>query len=46
MERAIIAAVVFTIGTVLATPALAQGRHDERPHGSTRASAPVDDAID
>ncbi len=39
MKRAIITTVVFAFGTVLATTAFAQGRHDEKPHGSTKPSA-------
>lgn len=41
MKRTIITTVVFTFGTVLATTAFAQGRHDEKPHGSTKPSAEV-----
>jgi Cu/Ag efflux protein CusF len=33
MKRTAIATLVFTIGTVLASAASAQGRHDDRPHG-------------
>ena len=41
MKRALITTVVFACGTVLATAAFAQGRHDEKPHGSTKPSAEV-----
>jgi hypothetical protein len=39
MKRASIAALVLVFGTALATTAFAQGRHDEKPHGSTKPSA-------
>jgi hypothetical protein len=39
MKRAFIATIVFAFGTALAAPAFAQGRHDEKPHGSTKPSA-------
>lgn len=39
MKRAYIAAMVLSFGTVLAATAFAQGRHDEKPHGSTKPSA-------
>ena len=39
MKRASIAALILVLGTALATTAFAQGRHDEKPHGSTKPSA-------
>ena len=39
MKRAYIAAVIVAFGTALAATAFAQGRHDEKPHGSTKPSA-------
>mgnify|MGYP001318972922 CR=1 FL=1 len=39
MKRTSIAAMALVIGTALATTAFAQGRHDEKPHGSTKPSA-------
>lgn len=39
MKRALIATVVLAFGTALATASFAQGRHDEKPHGSTKPSA-------
>jgi hypothetical protein len=39
MKRSSIAALVLIFGTALATTAFAQGRHDEKPHGSTKPSA-------
>ncbi len=39
MKRTSIAAFVLVLGTALATTAFAQGRHDEKPHGSTKPSA-------
>jgi hypothetical protein len=39
MKRAMITTIVFAFGTTLATASLAQGRHDEKPHGSTKPSA-------
>jgi hypothetical protein len=41
MKRALITTAVFAFGTVLATAVFAQGRHDEKPHGSTKPSAEV-----
>ncbi len=41
MKRALMTTVVFAFGTVLATAAFAQGRHDEKPHGSAKPSAEV-----
>lgn len=38
MKRASIATVVCTFGIALASTAYAQGRHDEKPHGSTKPS--------
>ncbi len=39
MKHALIATIVFAFGTALATASFAQGRHDEKPHGSTKPSA-------
>ena len=39
MKRVSIATIIFVFGTALASAALAQGRHDEKPHGSTKPSA-------
>ena len=39
MKRAFIAAIAIAAGTALATATFAQGRHDEKPHGSTKPSA-------
>lgn len=39
MKRALIATVVLAFGSALATASFAQGRHDEKPHGSTKPSA-------
>jgi len=39
MKRASIAAIILAFGTALAATAFAQGRHDEKPHGSTKPSA-------
>lgn len=39
MKRALIATVVLAVGAALATASFAQGRHDEKPHGSTKPSA-------
>lgn len=38
MKRTLIATIVLAFGTVLATASFAQGRHDEKPHGSTKPS--------
>ena len=42
MKRAAISMLVFVFGTAMASAALAQGRHDEKPHGSTKPSAVTD----
>lgn len=39
MKRTLIAAIVLVSGIALASAAAAQGRHDEKPHGSTKPSA-------
>lgn len=39
MKRASIAVVTLALSTALAATAFAQGRHDEKPHGSTKPSA-------
>jgi hypothetical protein len=39
MKRALIATIVLAFGTALATASFAQGRHDDKPHGSTKPSA-------
>ena len=39
MKRTSIAAFALVLGTALAATAFAQGRHDEKPHGSSRPSA-------
>lgn len=39
MKRALIATIVLAFGTAFATASFAQGRHDEKPHGSTKPSA-------
>lgn len=45
MKRAIITTVVLAFGTALATAALAQGRHDEKPHGSIRPTAASPESV-
>jgi Cu/Ag efflux protein CusF len=40
MKRTAIATLVFTLGTVLASTASAQGRHDDRPHGVAKPAEP------
>lgn len=39
MKRTLSAAIVLGFSTVLATGVFAQGRHDEKPHASAKASA-------
>ena len=39
MKSVLISAVVFVFGIALASAAFAQGRHDEKPHGSAKPSA-------
>lgn len=39
MKRALIAAFVLVAGTALASAVSAQGRHDEKPHGSAKPAA-------
>ena len=39
MKRTSIAAIILVTGTALGSTAFAQGRHDEKPHGSTRPSS-------
>ena len=39
MKRTSIAAFALVLGTALAATAFAQGRHDEKPHGSSKPSA-------
>ena len=39
MKRVLIAAVFSVSGILVAGSSLAQGRHDEKPHGSTKPSA-------
>lgn len=41
MKRTVIATAILVFGTTLATAAYAQGRHDEKPHGSTKPSTSV-----
>jgi hypothetical protein len=39
MKRTTIAVVLFGLSTALAATAFAQGRHDDKPHGSAKPSA-------
>jgi hypothetical protein len=34
MKRVLAATFVFALGSALSAPSLAQGRHDEKPHGT------------
>ena len=43
MKRAAISMIVFLFGTALASAAFAQGRHDEKPHGSSKPSVSATD---
>jgi hypothetical protein len=38
MKRTLISTLVLACAVALSTSALAQGRHDEKPHGSAKAS--------
>ncbi len=38
MKRHLLAAIVTSFGIALAAAAFAQGRHDEKPHGSNKPS--------
>jgi hypothetical protein len=44
MTHAPIAAAVIVLGAILATTSYSQGRHDERPHGSSNPAASVTSA--
>ncbi len=39
MKRTIISTIVLAAATTLAAASFAQGRHDEKPHGSAKPSA-------
>lgn len=41
MKRALLTTAVLVLGAVLAMASYAQGRHDEKPHGSTNPAASV-----
>jgi hypothetical protein len=44
MKRALLTTAAFVLGTALATTSYAQGRHDEKPHGSTKPAVSVPSA--
>jgi hypothetical protein len=41
MKRALLTIAAFVLGAGLASASFAQGRHDEKPHGSSKPAASV-----
>ncbi len=41
MKRTLLTTAIFTFAAAFAIASFAQGRHDEKPHGSTKPSAEV-----